>query len=568
MNNLSGKIKWSKGGKGDTIELKDNYAYGRIFELYAERISIANNDKESIYYDKKKSLICAITGYISNINQIKTKYKIKDKIYPAIVAILYLKLNERIVEKIEGMFSICILDLKKQIAIIFQDRYASNLPLYFYSDENQFIFSTSLKWALKKIPMKRELNRDCIPAFLFFQVCIPNEMTLVKNIYKIPPDNYILLDLAKEAYELVKSNVSLPKVSLSYAKRHLLDSVSDNITALYSEINQFIPLALTLSRGYDTNYILNCIRRLTSRRISAFTVGGLMRNEIPQASQIIKQYKDVTHITKIVKSDIMDNFPDIVWRYEGYTIERGVFLQYLLGKTLRQMDYSAIFLGDGADQILAPTSRFFQYILKAYRENNKKILRVIFNYGFNFILSKRNKKQYNNIKYSVDLDYIIKKSGIMLNSFDVQGMYPYINPKTEVFGASLGHVNAFKEYSNRQVLKLLPGGISNIIKKVGGSTDSAYILKDNFRRILKLIIGFQKKYNLVDDKIIEKIINKPEDIFSSEHSLSFILRLLYLGLFFELFISGDFDKYFRSPGIKYNLSYFLNRLSKGRKAVM
>lgn len=141
------------------------------------------------------------------------------------------------------------------------------------------------------------------------------------------------------------------KISLNTAKLNLIKSIENNLIRLFKHIT-VERLALTLGSEYDSNFILFSLRKLTLNKIEAISVGGIKINEIPQTKLIVDTYKNIVHNTKIIDRTAIDSFPDIVWRIEGYVFERGLFLQYELGKILNEININTVFLGECADQLL------------------------------------------------------------------------------------------------------------------------------------------------------------------------------------------------------------------------
>jgi len=561
MNCLFGKFFWTntkspKPGQG-TYQFKNG-----LIDLNIERIGSFDFDTTSYFYNKDTKILSVVVGYINNLDEIKIKYKIKNKNDNEVIERLFYLKGINVANELDGVFSIFIYDENAEKAYLFQDDYGSNLPIYYVNSNKEFVFSTSLKVILKNITIQKELDYAAVYDLLSFQTLVPNESTLLRYIKKLPPQKIIVFDLKYNSFkiELLKRNEE--KISLNMAKDNLIKSIENNLARLFKHLT-VERSAITLSSGYDSNFILFSLRKLTHNKIEAITIGGIKENEIPQTKLCIDAYKNVVHITKIIDSILIDSFPDIVWRTEGYVFENGLFLQYELGKILSEKNINAIFLGECADQILNSCRNFK---LEKFKKIIQNIIRTTFIGNFYYLLFKKRKpeewkilKPLSNLKkyhvqnnYDIEFDYILKKNGIMLNSFGKQGLYVFLNKETKLMSKTLGKLNLGKQFYKEQLKKIFGENISNNISKnkIGGSTDTYYLLDKRYEVIIKILQSdFVKK--LFSEKQINMMCNNTRDY------CQLILRIVYIYLFNELFISGKYDSKFDRNEIDIQLCKFI-----------
>ena len=91
---------------------------------------------------------------------------------------------------IEGMFAFALFDNKDESITLVRDRYGEK-PLFYYFDENNFIFSSELK-AIKKFFEKQKLEIDSESSKLFSCLgYIPAPLTIFKKTYKVLPAQII-----------------------------------------------------------------------------------------------------------------------------------------------------------------------------------------------------------------------------------------------------------------------------------------------------------------------------------------------------------------------------------------
>ena len=553
MNFLTAKFSWNRDEE-KIVNGKTKFSNG-ILDLHVLRIHgfVFNND--NIFHNNNRNITCAIIGYISNLQEIKSIYSINSKNDVEVIEKLYSLVGPKLIYELDGIFTIAIWDGEKQKGYIFQDEYASNLPLYYRETKEGLIISTSLKEILKQVSFRRELNLSAIYDFLEFRVIVPNKSTLIKGINKLLPRQYIFIDGIKSRFKIKSLKPRVKRVLRHFAKKNIVTCIGNKISILQSQLDGENP-ACTLSSGFDSNTVLYFLAR-SSKDITAVTIGGKLKNEIPNASKLASQYDNVRHISSVVRENGLNTFPDIVWRLEGYTCERGLFLQCELAKLLKKMEIRSIFLGECADQVLDQhkrswiyyanrmTKQLLIYLYQAIKERGpskdirkSKIMKRI--RGFSLYL-----------KYNGELDFILKKSGIMLNSYGIQGIYPYLNKEIIMISWALRKLNKRKSYYKEEVKKLLGVKKSNFIEKQFGTTDIEYLLEEKEEMISKL----------VSSKLIKEIISN-EQIFkitkNPAHYYDLILRILFIYLFNELFISGKFDSRLGEPNLDIALNTFFN----------
>jgi len=509
-----------------------------------------------------------MVGYILNLEKVKAENGINCEKDVDCVGKLYALKNIEFIKELNGIFSVFIFDYKIGKGYIFQDQRGSSLPMYYSNNKNHFIFSTSLKMFLKHSLLKRQLNINAARDFLYNRNTISTKETLLKDIYKLLPGELLTVDLNSRSVEITAISRKTSSIPLDQAEGKQIDSIRSSISNILSKLIKK-DVAQTLSAGFDTNLILHILKEDGDAQINAFTLGGRDINEAPAAQEIVKAgYAGVKHVAKIIDENILDSFPDIVWRLEGYVYERGLLLQYELARLLSLEGYTSVFLGECANQIITSSTG---------RETKlKKFIKMSFIGDIYYTFVKKNKEPpttsteskfllpfYNhNLKpgnYNIEIDYILKKSGIMLNSFGIEGLYPFLDEYVRIIFKTLKEAKGRRRYFNaydpigdyrERVRKEVGAAVAAHLTKVGGSTDLGYSFNAKFVLIK----------NIFHSSIIKEILNSKQINIISHHPERYrlvILHLLYLFLFNELFISSKFDSLFDRPGISIQLKDFL-----------
>jgi asparagine synthetase B (glutamine-hydrolysing) len=534
-----------------------------VLHLHAERIPSDIAGRRSLCHDEEAQLTGAMIGYFSNMEEIQSKHGLSGADDLTAAMQLFAHKGIGFLDDLEGVFTIFLWDHRRQIGYIAQDEYGSNLPLY-YRQNVGFHFSTSLKRLLAQGPYRRRLNQAAVADFLYHRRIVPNGTTLVEGIHKLVPGQYIVIDAARRSFEIRAFKRDIRSVSCDCARADIVTCVERQVRSLLARVTAD-RLACTLSGGFDSTLLLHILAtNANSTELTAVTVGGRRTNEVPQACRTAAFYPRVIHKHHLIGEDGLDWLPDIVWRLEGYVFEEGIFLQYALGRMLAAHTLSTVFLGDGADQQL---DRYRFSLLMRMEEKLKQVFRPtpLVDLHYRFIkkdparpsrrtrLLRRFKRRNSTMLEDPLLDVILKKNGLMLNSFSIQGVLPFLSRELRALSEALGRLNSQKRFYKNQVLAALGKDKMDHLLKIGGQTDIEYLMRDRLPALLRTLEAPMAR-DILTTQEIDEIRSRPQDYHG------FILQLVYLHLFNELFISGRSDSAFSQPHLDLALSDFLEGL--------
>ena len=478
--------------------------------------------------DNKKEISIYFLGNIYN-NKLK---KISlDEIYN-----LYINYGKRIYNYIDGVFSLVIKDNRINKIFVFQDPFGCNQSIYFYKKNKILFISSQLKKILLQNEKEKwEFNNKAIKVFLK-KGYIPNKKTLVKGINKIPSKRYLeiniktgKINLKRYRYKKIKFKENVTKEIYNKVFERVCTSSIDN------DIN------ITLSSGYDTNYILYTLNNNTKKEITAFSIGGKIgRNEVPDAEKISNYYNNVKFYSKLVDGASLNCYPEIVWALEGAVYESGIFLQYELAKLIKDYGKSNIILGECADQVL--DYELYHHIPAFINKVKFCIPRLIKKIVKN-IDYKPNKDTYDMASYK-----IIKKNGILMNYFEINPEYPYLKKDfVEIAKKVVKIGEKEKQYHKNVISSLLPDEVINILKKIGGATE------------LKTLFIGDIKLEAIKEICKKNRFYKAKNFDDEFYEVDYFMKLIYLELFEKIFFENE-QKFLKKTIKRFDLQYFFPEL--------
>lgn len=326
---------------------------------------------------------------------------------------LYEREGEKVVRYLSGAYIILFYDKRDSTLDIVQDPLGSPLNVYFTYKPGELSVCSSLQRLLQQEKGYRAIDDSVVMHFLLNGYVVGHR-TLVDSINKIPP-GYFLRYRDGKTY-LLPNNYDLVEISSD-------ESIQEWDTTLSSAVlnhSKENAATIALSSGYDSNYILNVLSRSGKESIKAYSIGGCFKeNELPAVEAIVSKYQNVDLYKAETDSSTFERFPDLVFRLDGQIYERGILLQYELAKMLANNNETDIICGECANEIM----------------------HFLFNSESKTDVCPSDSTIFGCDPYICASYLIIKKSGIMMNSFGVNSHYPFVEAPVLVCCTPLRYLN-------------------------------------------------------------------------------------------------------------------------------
>ena len=136
---------------------------------------------------------------------------------------------------------------------------------------------------------------------------------------------------------------------------------------------------------------------------------------------------------------------------------------------------------------------------------------------------------------------VLKKNSILMNSFSIEPVYPYVNQNFIDLAKTLKKFNGLNKTFHKAIAKIhLDPQIYSLLKKIGGTSGTNSLFKDDDSyQNLHQIIKTKPIYKYFNNKYLDKEIHFNYQ--QAERDL--VLKLLYLYLFERLFLSNEDNDY-------------------------
>ncbi len=549
-------------------------------------------------HNEKEDLWIVFNGEIYNFKDLRADLESKGHTFytksdTEVIIHSYEEWGEDCVKKLRGQFAFCIFDLTKKILFLARDHMGLK-PLYYYFDGNKFIFSSEIKSILAH-SIEREVNLKSFSLYVSLRY-IPFNLTLFKNILKVPPSSFLIFNLESKqinikSYWDINFNINRDK-SASYLAKELKNLIEESVKI---RLASDVPLGAFLSGGIDSSSVVGVMSKLMDDPVKTFFIGfeeGGPTNEL-EYSRLASEYYDTDHTEIVVKSaSLPDLLPKLIWHHDDLVSDAAFIPVYLMANYAKEKMKVAL-TGDGADEIFAGYSIYYRkdylsfakyvpkdiynLLLKFYdfipsqklrmaltyasqsKTEEDKFMRAILplndltriipsqTYNVPEIIKKTFIKNLDvinqftrwDLKYQLPNQYNMKIDKMcMATSFEAR--VPFLDKEIVSWSASIPSDLKLKNNIEKYILRLAMKDIlpSEILKrkKMGFGTPINLWLKKELREISsQLLENLQKRKNIIQSKYVRLIKkNLIKKLFADQ-----AWNLIMFELWYETFIEND-----------------------------
>lgn len=349
INNLNKLLK-HRGPDSSGIYIDKNISLGHT------RLSILDLSKKGNQpmLNQEKNLIITYNGEIFNFIEIKKElenkgYKFKSNTDTEVLLLGYQEYGINILNKLDGQFAFCIYDKDKEKLFLARDRIGIN-PLYYYWDNQKFIFGSELKVILKSgVPLK--IN-DFAKSYFLVYGHTPRKQSMIDNAYKLEPGHYLIFDLNENKIEKIKKYWQIKftdeiideKEAIKKIRFLIEDSVKKRLIA-------DVPVGAYLSGGLDSSIVVAYATK-HKKKINTFTIkfDYAEYDETKYSKIIAKKFNTKHHIKIFTSQTIKKLIPELTKTYCEPFGDPSMIPTYLVAKTAKE-HVTVSLSGDGGDEL-------------------------------------------------------------------------------------------------------------------------------------------------------------------------------------------------------------------------
>lgn len=324
---------------------------------------------------------------------------------------LYQKYGFDFLNKLNGMFSFCIYDIKKDLYFCAKDRYGKK-PFFYYFKDNKFIISSSIKSILNMLDNKPNLNKVALCKYIQYFVSF-GEDTFFQDINKLEASTYMIYEPNKSSQLMKKKYYKINTYKAIKDEKQALNDIEELlINSVEKRLESDVEIASLLSGGIDSSFISALYTKISGKKINTFSVGYNEHKNYCELkyAKITADHIGSTHTPlEINHKEYINHFEETLHMLEEPHGDSAAIPLNILSKHINQAGFKTLLSGEGSDEIFLGYETYGKF-LKYY--DFEKTLSDDQNFFLNDIIGALQ----NNTKESEYLRRIVKKQNLY-NSF-------------------------------------------------------------------------------------------------------------------------------------------------------
>ncbi|MDA9321683.1 asparagine synthase (glutamine-hydrolyzing) [Gammaproteobacteria bacterium] len=290
---------------------------------------------------------------------IKKGYKFFSNTDTEVILNLYAEYGLDLFPKLDGIFALAIYDKKKNQLIVSRDGLGVK-PLYYYSDESSFAFSSEIK-ALEMLLVDKNLTIDpgSINRYLTFQWC-PGDGTPYAEIKKNNPGEVLVIQNGSVIDKRVFYKLPLIK-NIKKNNTDTVDTIVNELdgklrTAVHDQMLSDAPVGAFLSGGLDSTSVVAFAKELDPN-IVCFTIENLsssndgIEDDLPYAKEAAKHLNVPLEVVTVDANSIVTNLEKMIWMLDEPLGDPAPLNVLYISELAKENGIKVLLSGAGGDDI-------------------------------------------------------------------------------------------------------------------------------------------------------------------------------------------------------------------------
>ncbi len=295
-------------------------------------------------------------GEIYNFQELKKElkgYPFRSSCDTEVIIAAYLQWGIGCVERLNGMFAICLYDRETEDVFLIRDRIGKK-PLYYETENGNLIFGSELKPLMAREGFSMEIRKEILSRYLFQQY-INGPESIFENVFKLEPGSILRFHHGeistwkywdvKKVYHAMQED---PVSDYGQAKAELRALLKK---AVASRMIADVPLGAFLSGGYDSSLITAIAQELSEEPVKTFSIGFNVEryNEAKYAKEVAR-HLGTRHTELYIDEKEMFDLVESIPRYYDEPMADSSQIPSMLVSKLARQEVTVALSGDGGDE--------------------------------------------------------------------------------------------------------------------------------------------------------------------------------------------------------------------------
>lgn len=480
-----------------------------------------------------ENYVIVFNGEVYNFKNIRVEleelgYRFISNSDTEVILYSYKEWGIRCLEKFIGMFAFSIFNKIEDKLFLVRDR-AGVKPLYYYTDENQFMFASEVKSFHKHPAFKKEQNIEVLPYF-FRLGYIPAPYTIFKNCFKLEAGHCLEVKIDNLEFKITKywdANDFYLQEKISKSEDEILQDIENILDdAIDLRMVSDVPVGVFLSGGYDSSLVASILAKKQGKKINTFTIGfdDKKYNEAKHAASIA-EYLGANHTEYYMKnSDMLDLVESLPFYYDEPFGDSSALPTMIVSKLARQSVTVAL-SSDGGDEAFCGYSKYF-FLNKFQNTFSNSFKREVLRIGLNLFSADSaeyiNAKLPKNLKQTNIKDKYTKFQRA-INSDSLEAMFENASSYVDK-----NEIARFLKVSKNQELfkKWEKIGSVEFLNQMMAIDYKLFMNDDVLTKVDRatMSVSLEGREPLLDHRIIEYMARVPLDIKYNNRQGKYLLR--------------------------------------------
>jgi len=329
---------------------------------------------------KDGSLWIVFNGEIYNYIELRLELKAKGHEFQTqsdteVILNSYLEWGTDCLSHFNGMWAFAIYDKNKKRLFCARDRFGIK-PLYYFFDQERFVFASEIKALLSYTKMERKPNRAIVYDYLSYGMIDHTEETFFEDVEQVPPSHYLVLEagnLTIQKYWSLNPQNKLDlghgtKADAEYARR-FYELFEDSIRI---HLRSDVSIGSCLSGGLDSSSIVCLANKLLfgDKVVSSELIGEKQKtfsscfddarfDERKYIETVLSTTSAESNYTFPNPKELLDELPKLIWHQDEPFGSTSIYAQWCVMKLAAQRGVRVLLDGQGSDEMLAGYHTFF-----------------------------------------------------------------------------------------------------------------------------------------------------------------------------------------------------------------
>lgn len=331
------------------------------------RLSIVDLSSQGHQPMMHENLKMVYNGEVYNFKEIRTEleqkgYGFESNTDSEVILKAYHCWGIEAVNKFIGMYAITIYDESSSEVVLIRDRVGVK-PLYYYHDNEDFIFASELK-PIMKYKDNLKISQEGLQEYFQFGY-ISKNLSIFEDCHKLPAGHYGVYNLNSSEFTIKEYWSILPFFELPKFQKSE-EQLVDELEAILIDAFKYrmvsdVPVGVFLSGGVDSS-IVAAILQKHHGDIHTFTIGFSEEkyNEASYAKEVA-EHLGTNHTEKILGAkeakEILKEFVDI---YDEPFADSSGIPTTMVCQVARDAGMKVVLSADGGDEIFCGYSRYWE----------------------------------------------------------------------------------------------------------------------------------------------------------------------------------------------------------------